>query len=97
MKLKERKIDTKKFSIRIPGVPEGAKVYQITSQNLISKENKTHWQNEKRIKELSRRGYNPDQIKGMMDSPRDKFSTRKIEKLKKHKVSISDMRIDGRL
>lgn len=74
------------------------KIYIVSKQRPISKESRTEWNNEKRAKELTRRGYDVGQISAMMDSPRDKISTRQVEKWVKHKVrDHRDMVIDGRL
>lgn len=58
----------------------------------ISRENVKEYQNERRVKELSRRGYDPGQISAMMQ-----ISTGQVQKMKRHTVNPSEMRIDGTL
>jgi len=46
----------------------------------ISRENRATWKNEKRMKELAKRGYSIGEISGMMFSKRGEFRAKEIEK-----------------
>lgn len=73
------------------------KVFLVTTQKQISKENRKEWENEKRAKELHRRGYGVGNIEAMMDSGTGKIPAKKIEKWIKTKRDSREMRMDGRL
>jgi len=74
-----------------------AKVIVVSRQKPISRENKQEWQNEKRAKELHRRGYGVGNIEAMMYTKQNPISVGKIEKMIKKERGPRDMVIDGRL
>lgn len=59
----------------------------------ISKENKVEYQREKRIKELSSRGYSPQNIAAMMYEGKGDVKLIEIQKAVKNK----NIRLDGKL
>jgi len=63
----------------------------------ISKENKTEWINERRAKELARRGYRPENIETMMFSTHNNIRGRQVRKWLKHNVKAAEMPLDGSL
>lgn len=65
----------------------------VDTKEVVSKENRTEYQNDKRIQELKKRGYGPGQIHAMMDSGSGNFSIKRIEKGLKAK----GVKLDGKL
>jgi hypothetical protein len=63
----------------------------------ISRENSKTWHNEKRVKELSRRGYDVESIHVMMTGNSKDFTVSQIEKMVRHPVSPKEMPLDGKL
>ena len=59
----------------------------------ISKENKQTYQHEKRMKELHKRGYSVEVIKGMMYSKKGDFKAKEIEKA----IKNQNIKLDGQL
>lgn len=80
---------------RVLGIAkDGRKIVEVVdTKNIISKENLQQFGNEKRMKELGRRGYSPGQIAGMMKSKKGGFSEREIEKA----IRNPNIKLDGRL
>lgn len=72
-------------------------VVKNRNRGTISKENKTEWRNEKRIKELSRRGYDVGQIQAMTYAKNNGIEEHHVEKILKHSVNQKEMRLDGQL
>ena len=71
--------------VRINGKP-------VQTGPRIIRENVKEYQNERRAKELSRRGYDPGQISAMMQIP-----VHHVEKMKRHSVDSKEMKVDGKL
>ena len=67
------------------------------NRGVISKENKTEWRNEKRVKELSRRGYDVGQIQAMTYAKKNGIASHHVEKILRHSVNKNEMRLDGKL
>ena len=63
----------------------------------ISPENRTEFHNEKRAKELKRRGYHAHQIAAMMESPHNNIREQHVKKWLKHQPNTNEMRLDGKL
>ena len=78
----------------IARAPDGKPIMvRIDSRKQISKENKETYRLEKRMKELSKRGYKPENIAAMMYSKKGSFSSKEIEKASKNK----NVKLDGNL
>jgi len=76
----------------------GDKVTIISRQGPISKENRGEWRNEKRVKELAKKGYGVGNIAAMMFTKDNNIRERHVEKMLKHKiVNKRDMVLDGQL
>lgn len=71
--------------------PDGKPIISVSSQPNVSKENKTEYGNAKRVKELSRQGYNNGAIRAMMGE--SNFSSRKIEKMRREKHVTLDGKV----
>lgn len=67
------------------------------SRGTVSRENKTEFRNEKRIKELSRRGYDIDNIRAMVKAKNNGIEEHHVEKILKHSVNPKEMTMDGKL
>ena len=67
------------------------KVYTFAPK--ISKENKVEYNNEKRAKELSKKGYNVGNIHAMMSGESKNFSINQIEKMVRK--DSKNMRLNG--
>ena len=80
-------------------LPEMLKRKKIVfvGQKPVSKENRVEFQNEKRVKELHRRGYNVGNIHAMMSGEKKTFTVSQIEKMVKKKREPKDMVLDGKL
>lgn len=63
----------------------------------ISKENKTEWRNERRVKELFRRGYDVGQIQAMTHAKNNGIVSHHVEKMLRHSVNQKEMKLDGNL
>ncbi len=63
----------------------------------ILQENKTEFANEKRVKELARRGYHPENIEAMLYSKSNNIRGQQIRKWLKHETSPGEMVLDGKL
>lgn len=63
----------------------------------ISRENKREWMNEKRAKELQRRGYKSHQIEAMMYAKDNNIRGQQIKKWLKHETKPGEMVLDGKL
>lgn len=72
-------------------------VVKNRNRGTISKENKTEYRNEKRIKELSRRGYGIDNIRAMVKAKNNGIEEHHVEKILKHPVNQKEMKLDGNL
>ena len=72
-------------------------VIKNRNKGIISKENKTEWRNEKRVKELSRRGYGIDNIRAMVKAKNNGIEEHHVEKILRHSVNKNEMRLDGKL
>ncbi len=62
----------------------------LAMRSRIKKENKKEYDNEKRVKELTRRGFNEGAISGMMEIPESH-----VRKMKKHRTT--EMICDGKV
>ena len=60
----------------------------------ITKENKTEWRNERRVKMLSRMGYSVGNIQAMTHAKQGGISSHHVEKILKHKVNEKEMHFD---
>ena len=65
------------------------------NRGIISKEAKTEWRNEKRVKELARRGYDVGSIQAMTYAKSSGISSHHVEKMIKHSVNPKEMKLDG--
>ena len=66
---------------------------RVDPRKQISKENKVEYANDKRMKELAKRGYKPDAIAVMMYSKKGEFKIKEIEKA----IKNSHIKLDGNL
>ena len=67
------------------------------NRGTISKENKTEWRNERRVKELAHRGYDVGQIQAMTYAKHNGISSHHVEKMIKHSVNSNELKLDGTL
>ncbi len=67
------------------------------NKGTISKENKTEWRNERRVKELARRGYGVGQIQAMTHAKNNGISSHHVEKMIKHSANPNELKLDGTL
>ncbi|MEK7112896.1 MAG: hypothetical protein AAB875_06320 [Patescibacteria group bacterium] len=63
----------------------------------ISLENKNEWINERRAKELKKRGYDEGEIADMMYAKSNNIRGKHIRKWLKHKTSPGEMVLNGKL
>ena len=63
----------------------------------ISRESKGEWVNERRVKELAKRGYGPENIEAMMYSKHNNIRGQQVRKWLKHEVKSGEMPLDGKL
>ena len=63
----------------------------------ISKENKAEWRNERRVKELARRGYGVGEIQAMTHAKSGGIAAHHVEKMIKHDTKNREMTLDGNL
>jgi len=68
-------------------------ILRVNTGSQISRENKTTFQHEKRMKELAKRGHSVEAIKGMMFSRKGEFSGKEITKA----IRNPNIKLDGHL